>query len=190
MKSYRHSFFPWRAIAGRVSECLAKDHTECDLGECGPHTYPLHWMREDEIRLLLELADHLRGYHDPGTRRPKTGPAQEEEPEPSEDEEPEPSDAAIREVVEAILGNSIREAAAEADPDFKHELPEAAPEVAVAAHIAQVPDRVEQVDARGNFVARYRGACSCGWQGFITTTSLGAATAQTHRHIETMGAFN
>jgi hypothetical protein len=56
----------WGHVASLTLECLGKDHADCDPTICGPDTYPPHWMNQEEVRVLLELADHMRGYHKPG----------------------------------------------------------------------------------------------------------------------------
>lgn len=76
----------WEAVARQTYICMAKDHKDCDQTVCTPDHYPLHWMDEAEIALMLKLADHLNGSHTDGVKRPKTGPEAEEPPAPK----PEP----------------------------------------------------------------------------------------------------
>lgn len=86
----------WEAVARQTYICMAKDHNNCDQTVCTPDNYPLHWMDEAEIALLLRLADHLNGKHEDGVKRPKTGP-DAEEPKPDSGEgadKSEPTDGA------------------------------------------------------------------------------------------------
>lgn len=83
----------WEAVARQTYICMAKDHNNCDQTVCTPDNYPLHWMDEAEIALLLRLADHLNGKHEDGIKRPKTGP-DAEEPKPDSGEGADKSEPA------------------------------------------------------------------------------------------------
>lgn len=180
----------WGHLAGLTWECMRKDHAGCHPANCGPDTYPLHWMTVEEVRTLLELTDHLRGYHKPGVKRPKTGPTEPDQPEPEyvpEPGDPEPESESKPDVkpltpeqmklLEQLTGEEARQAKSEKLPWHKpeHATPDAAhtPDVALE----------ERPNGRGGFQRLHVPTCSCGWGTELGYRSFGAATAAVNAHI-------